>query len=55
MRTIYHLLDEREPFSEGQGGAISRWAANVLREGDEVIVCYWADSSWGFPKERILD
>jgi spore coat protein SA len=51
---IYHLLDEREPFSEHDGGAISRWAANVLRHGDEVVVCPSYDSSWGFPKERLL-
>ena len=53
MGTIYHLLDEKEPFSESKGGAISRWAANVLRDGNEVVICTWADSSWGFPDKRI--
>jgi spore coat protein SA len=53
MRTVYHLLDEREIFSEKDGGAISRWAANALREGDEVIICPSYDLSWGFPAERL--
>jgi spore coat protein SA len=52
---IYHLLDECEPFSEFQGGAISRWVANVLRhDSDSVVVCAAADSSWGFSPERVL-
>lgn len=52
---IYHLLDECEPFSEFEGGAISRWVANVLRhDSDSVVVCAAADSSWGFPAERVL-
>jgi spore coat protein SA len=53
MATIYHLLDEREAFSERNGGAISRWAANTLREGAEVIVCPSFDGSWKFPPDRI--
>ncbi len=51
---IYHLFDEREIFSEFEGGAISRWAANVLRhQPDTHIVCSKADDSWGFTPERI--
>jgi spore coat protein SA len=50
---IYHLLSEAEMFSERTGGAISRWAANVLRNGTEVVVCPSFDSSWGFPSQRI--
>lgn len=50
---IYHLLDEQEVFSECNGGAISRWAANVLKDGSEVVICPSADSSWGFPRERV--
>lgn len=53
MAMIYHLLDEKEPFSEKSGGAISRWAANTLRSGTEVVICPWADASWGFPVERV--
>jgi spore coat protein SA len=53
MPIIYHVLDEREPFSERNGGAISRWAANVLRESTEVIVCPSFDASWGFALDRI--
>jgi spore coat protein SA len=53
MGTIYHLLDEAEMFSEQDGGAISRWAANVLRQGKEVIVCPGFDASWNFNTERL--
>jgi spore coat protein SA len=53
MAAVYHLLDEAEVFSEKDGGAISRWAANVLRQGTEVVICPAFDSSWGFPVERI--
>lgn len=55
MAATYHLLDERESFSEHDGGAISRWAANVLRHGPEIIVCPSSDSSWGFPAERVFE
>ena len=52
---VFHLLSETEPFSEFRGGAISRWAANVLRaDDDSVILCPSADDSWGFPPERIV-
>jgi spore coat protein SA len=54
MPAIYHLLDEAEPFSEIRGGAISRWAANVLMSGDEKIVCPSFDASWGFSAERVF-
>lgn len=54
MPKVYHLLDEAEIFSEGNGGAISRWAANMLRGGEEVIVCPSHDTSWGFPKDRLF-
>jgi spore coat protein SA len=51
---IYHVLPESEPFSESRGGAIARWAANVLGEGQEVIVCPSADASYGFNDKRVL-
>lgn len=51
---IYHFLPEAEHFSEFEGGAISRWAAKVLRdESDTHIVCSSADETWGFAPERI--
>ena len=54
-RVAYHLLTEAEPFSEFQGGAISRWAANVLRNANaSVIVCPSADNTWRFPAETVL-
>ena len=54
MCAIYHLLDEAEPFSEVRGGAISRWVANVLRNGAETVICQSFDSSWGFPADRLV-
>jgi spore coat protein SA len=52
--TTYHLLTETEPFSEPVGGAISRWAANVLRDDESsVILAPSADDSWSFPAHRI--
>ena len=52
---VYHLLSETEPFSEYRGGAISRWAANVLRADDSsIIICPSTDDSWGFPSERVV-
>jgi spore coat protein SA len=51
---IYHVLPEAEPFSEQFGGALSRWAANVLRGDDNcTIICPWADGTWGFPRQRV--
>jgi spore coat protein SA len=52
---VYHLLSETEPFSEYRGGAISRWAANVLRADDSsIIICPSTDDSWGFPAGRVV-
>ena len=53
MNAIYHLLDEAESFSERDGGAISRWAANVLREGEEIIICPTSDETWKFDDRRV--
>src|SRR5271156_5287184 len=53
--TIFHVLAEGEPFSEFHGGAISRWAGNVLRNAsNSVVVCPSADDTWNFPPESIL-
>jgi spore coat protein SA len=54
MSRIFHLLDEAEPFSEVNGGAISRWVANVLKNGDETVICQSFDDSWGYPADRIF-
>lgn len=52
--TTYHLLTEAEPFSEFAGGAISRWAGNVLRgNAHSVVVCPSADNTWDFAPESI--
>ncbi len=54
MRRVFHLLTEAEPFSEHSGGAISRWAANVVRSDDDAVVCApWCDESWGFDASRV--
>ena len=50
---VYHVLPEVEPFSEYAGGALSRWAANTLRNDMSKIICPWADSTWGFDDRRI--
>ena len=51
----YHLLAETEPFSEFEGGAISRWAGNVLRAAsNSVVVCPSSDDTWQFPPESII-
>jgi spore coat protein SA len=50
----YHLLTEAETFSEFAGGAISRWAGNVLRNtSHSVVVCPNADKTWCFSQESI--
>jgi spore coat protein SA len=52
--TTYHLLTEAEPFSEFDGGAISRWAGNVLRHNSHsVVVCPSADNTWQFAPDSI--
>lgn len=51
---IYHLLTEEEPFSEIDGGAISRWVANMATSRDHMVVCVSSDDSWGFPSQRII-
>jgi spore coat protein SA len=54
MSTVYHLLTESEPFSEFNGGAISRWVANVLRFDQEgIVIAPSADDSWSFDASRV--
>jgi spore coat protein SA len=51
----YHILTEAEPFSEFHGGAISRWAANVLRNASSaIVVAPSADNSWKFSESAVL-
>lgn len=51
----YHVLTEAEPFSEFNGGAISRWAGNVLRNASSsIVVCPSADRTWQFPPESLI-
>ncbi len=50
----YHLLTEAETFSDFAGGAISRWAGNVLRDTTHsVVVCPNADRTWRFSPESV--
>src|SRR5271154_3951204 len=50
----YHLLTEAEPFSDFNGGAISRWAGNILRNtSNSVVVCPSADNTWNFAPDSI--
>jgi spore coat protein SA len=54
MSTVtYHVPTEAEPFSEFHGGAISRWAGNMLRDAAGVVVCPSADGTWRFPSEKV--
>jgi spore coat protein SA len=53
-RITFHLLTEAEPFSEFAGGAISRWAGNVLRGASHsIVVCPQADESWNLEKGSV--
>jgi len=50
----FHILTESEPFSEHDGGAISRWVANVLpSDGGGIVIAPSADDTWAFPPERV--
>lgn len=50
---VYHILPEREPFSDIEGGAIGRWVANVIEPLEGVVVCPSSDDTYGFSSERI--
>lgn len=54
MSNVYHLLTESEPFSEHDGGAISRWVANVVRHDDDAfVIAPSSDASWDFDPARV--
>jgi spore coat protein SA len=51
---VFHVLTESEPFSDHNGGAISRWVANVLRtDMAGIVLAPSADTSWAFPAGRL--
>jgi spore coat protein SA len=53
--TVYHVLDEAEKFSEFEGGAISRWVANIVRfDETSKVLCPDADDTWRISPERII-
>jgi spore coat protein SA len=53
---VFHVLTESEPFSQKDGGAISRWAANVaLLDGAAVICAPAADRSWCIDESRVRE
>jgi glycosyltransferase involved in cell wall biosynthesis len=53
-KKIVHIIDEREPFSQYAGGAISRWVANILVcHRQSLVVCTRSDGSWNVPVQRI--
>ena len=55
MPKVYHLLPEAEVFSAFDGGAISRWVANVLRnDAAGMVVACGSDTTWGFDAARIV-
>lgn len=52
--TVHHILPEGEPFSEHSGGALSRWAANVLaNDSSAVILAPDSDGTWNFEASRV--
>lgn len=52
---VFHVLTEAEPFSDRIGGAISRFAGNLLRGDHRArVVCPSADETWDFPSDNIF-
>jgi len=52
--TVHHILPEGEPFSERFGGALSRWAANVLANDKTArILAPSSDGTWKMDSGRI--
>ncbi|MBW4604863.1 MAG: glycosyltransferase family 4 protein [Calothrix sp. FI2-JRJ7] len=47
---VIHILTESEPFSQHQGGAISRWVGNIIYNSrsqvKSIVICPEADNSW---------
>jgi spore coat protein SA len=52
---IYHLLPEGEPFSDIDGGALSRWVANAARGTECIVACPCYDTTWNFVPDQLLE
>lgn len=52
---IYHLLPEAEPFSDVDGGALSRWVANAARGHGCIVACPRYDDTWDFMPNQLLE
>ena len=52
---IYHLLPEGEPFSDINGGALSRWVANAARGAECIVACPCYDKTWNFVPGQLLE
>jgi spore coat protein SA len=52
---IYHLLPEGEPFSDIDGGALSRWVANAVRGTECIVACPYYDKTWNFVPGQLLE
>jgi spore coat protein SA len=52
---IYHLLPEGEPFSDIDGGALSRWIANAVRGTECIVACPCYEKTWNFVPDQLLE
>lgn len=53
---IYHILAEGDNFSLRRGNAVAKNVANIMRVDDSAVaVCPYADNSWDFKPDRILE
>ena len=52
---IYHVLPESEPLSAVRGGALAHTVANLMKlDSSRAAVCPSADTTWGFPSDRVI-
>ncbi len=52
---IYHLLPEGEPFSDVDGGALSRWVANAARGSEYMVACPRYDDTWNLSPRQLIE
>jgi hypothetical protein len=52
---IYHLVPDGEPFSDIDGGALSRWVANVVLGTECIVACPRYDKTWNFVPGQLLE